>query len=87
MGEWLQDENEDGNLVFEIVCYFTVTQEDAKKSCPESYKNKVVLPTVGTRVEMHGAFVRDDSYLSVSFFLRDSHDSARFSPEDVIWGG
>jgi len=54
--------DEDGNLVYEIVCFFPVTQENAKKSCPKSYKNKIVLPAVGTRVEMHGAFVRDENH-------------------------
>jgi hypothetical protein len=54
--------DEDGNLVFEVVCFFPVSQTNAKTSCPKSYKNKITLPPVGSRVEMHGAFVRDENH-------------------------
>jgi hypothetical protein len=54
--------DEDGNLVFEIVCFFSVSQTNAKKSCPKSYQNQITLPPVGSRVEMRGAFVRDENH-------------------------
>jgi hypothetical protein len=53
--------DEDGNLVFEIVCYFPVMQADAKKACKD-YKNPVVLPPVGSHVEMAGSWVMDDNH-------------------------
>lgn len=55
-------DHEGGNLVFEIVCFFPVSQENAKDSCLSPYKNKIKLPPVGSRVEMRGAFVRDENH-------------------------
>ena len=37
---------EGGNLVFEIVCRFPVTQADAKAAC-QGYKDQVELPPLG----------------------------------------
>lgn len=54
--------HEGGNLVFEIVCFFNVTQANAKASCPASYKNKIKLPPVGSRVAMTGGFVQDENH-------------------------
>lgn len=39
--------DEEGNLVFEIVCKFLVSQVDAKSVCPSSYVSPVQLPPVG----------------------------------------
>jgi hypothetical protein len=50
--------DEGGNLVFEIVCKFTVTQADAKAAC-QGYTSKVILPPVGSHVRIVGAYVQD----------------------------
>jgi hypothetical protein len=52
---------EDGNLVFEIVCRFPVSQADAKAAC-KNYKNTVNLPPVGTHVAMTCPWVQDDNH-------------------------
>jgi uncharacterized protein YraI len=49
---------EGGNLVFEIVCRFPVTQADAKAAC-EGYTDKVKLPVVGSHVRIVGTYVQD----------------------------
>lgn len=50
--------NEGGNLVFEIICRFPVTQTDAKKAC-QGYTDAVVLPPVGSHVRIVGRYVQD----------------------------
>lgn len=54
--------SEGGNLVFEIVCKFPVTQADAVDSCPSSYQNAVVIPPVGTHVRIVGSYVQDTNH-------------------------
>ena len=49
---------EGGNLVFEIVCKYPVTQADAKAAC-SNYQNKVNLPPVGSHVRIVGVYVQD----------------------------
>ncbi len=49
---------EGGNLVFEIVCRFPVTQPDAKSACL-GFKDQVKLPPVGSRVRIVGSYVQD----------------------------
>jgi len=49
---------EGGNLVFEIVCRFPVTQADAQAAC-QGYKDKIQLPKVGSRVRIVGTYVQD----------------------------
>jgi uncharacterized protein YraI len=49
---------EGGNLVFEIVCRFPVTQADAKAAC-QGYKDTVTLPPVGSHVRIVGTYVQD----------------------------
>jgi len=49
---------ESGNMVIEIVCYYPVTQEDAKAAC-RGYKNTVKLPPIGSHVQVTGALVTD----------------------------
>lgn len=51
--------NERGNLVFEIVCKFRVSQEDAKAACPQTYHSPVQIPPVGSRVRIVGTYVQD----------------------------
>ncbi len=53
--------NEGGNLVFEIVCEFPVTQADAKASCA-SFGSSVNTPPVGSHVRIVGAYVRDTNH-------------------------
>jgi len=49
---------ESGNLVFEIVCKYPVTQSDAKAAC-SNYQNQVSIPPVGSHVRMVGVYVQD----------------------------
>lgn len=49
---------EGGNLVFEIVCKYPVTQADAKAAC-SNYQNKVTIPPVGSHVRIVGVYVQD----------------------------
>ena len=49
---------EGGNLVFEIVCKFPVTQPDAKASC-QGYKDQISIPPVGSHVRIVGPYVQD----------------------------
>ena len=53
--------NEGGNLVFEIVCKFTVTQADAQPACA-SYHATLAIPPVGTHVQIVGTYVRDTNH-------------------------
>lgn len=50
--------DEGGNLVFEIVCRFPVTQPDAKSAC-QGYTDTVKLPPVGSHVRVVGTYVQD----------------------------
>lgn len=49
---------EGGNLVFEIVCRYPVTQHDAQAAC-SNYKDQVTLPAVGSHVQIVGTYVQD----------------------------
>jgi hypothetical protein len=49
---------EGGNLVFEIVCKYPVTQADAVQAC-SNYQNKVTIPPVGSHVRIVGVDVQD----------------------------
>jgi hypothetical protein len=50
--------DEGGNLVFEIICRFPVSQPDAKSAC-QGYTDNVVLPPVGSHVRIVGRYVQD----------------------------
>jgi len=50
--------DEGGNLVFEIVCRFSVSQQDAKTACA-NYTDQVSLPPVGSHVQIVGTLVQD----------------------------
>lgn len=49
---------EDGNLVFEIICKYPVTQADATTAC-QGYTDHVTLPPVGSHVRIVGRYVQD----------------------------
>jgi len=49
---------EGGNLVFEIICRYPVTQPDAQSAC-SGYTDHVQLPPVGSHVSVTGTFVQD----------------------------
>lgn len=49
---------EGGNLVFEIVCRYPVTQPDARSAC-SGYTDHVLLPPVGSHVSITGTYVQD----------------------------
>ncbi|MGA2648735.1 MAG: SH3 domain-containing protein [Candidatus Sulfotelmatobacter sp.] len=51
--------DEGGNLVYEIVCKFKVSQADAKGACPLTYHTPVQLPAVGSHVQIVGSYVQD----------------------------
>ena len=50
--------DEGGNLVFEIICRFPVTQADAKAAC-QGHTDSVSLPPVGSHVRIVGRYVQD----------------------------
>jgi hypothetical protein len=50
--------DEDGNLVFEIICRFPITQTDAKAAC-QGYTDQISLPPVGSHVRIVGRYVQD----------------------------
>jgi hypothetical protein len=47
-----------GNLVFEIICRYRVTQADAKAACKD-FKSSVGLPPVGSHVRITGSLIED----------------------------
>jgi len=53
--------DEGGNLVYEIVCLFPVTQKDAISVC-KGYKSPVKMAPVGSHVKMTGSWVMDDNH-------------------------
>jgi len=55
--------DEGGNLVFEIVCKFKVTQTDAQGSpgC-QAYKSTLTIPPVGSHVRIVGTYVQDTNH-------------------------
>jgi hypothetical protein len=54
--------DEGGNLVFEVVCKFKVTQADAIASCPSSFQNPVKIPPMGSHVRIVGTYVQDTNH-------------------------
>jgi len=53
--------DEDGNLVFELVCHYTVTQTDAKPSCA-GFKDHTMIPAIGSHVAITGSFVQEKNH-------------------------
>jgi hypothetical protein len=54
--------HEGGNMVFEIVCKFPVSQADAKPKCPPTYTSPVQVPPVGSHVQIVGVYVLDTNH-------------------------
>jgi hypothetical protein len=54
----VNNQAEQGNLIFEIICKYPVTQADAKAAC-QAFKNTVKLPPVGSHVAITGSWVKD----------------------------
>lgn len=54
-------DNEHGNLVFEIICRFPITQDDAKVPC-RGATDDVGLPPVGSHVRIVGTYVLDTNH-------------------------
>jgi hypothetical protein len=52
---------QDGNLVFEIVCHYPVTQKDAQDACA-GLTDHTLIPPVGTHVAITGTFVREKNH-------------------------
>ncbi len=52
---------EGGNLVFEVICKYRVTQKDAIEAC-RGFKSSVVLFPVGTHVCITGSYVQDQEH-------------------------
>jgi hypothetical protein len=50
--------DESGNLVFEIICRFPVTQPDAKAAC-QGFTDQVNLPPINSHVRIVGTLVQD----------------------------
>lgn len=53
--------DEGGNLVFEIVCRYTVTQRDARPACA-GFADHATIPPIGTHVAITGTFVRETNH-------------------------
>jgi hypothetical protein len=53
--------NEGGNLVFELVCHYTVSQADAKPACA-GFVDHTVLPPIGSHVAITGTFVQEKNH-------------------------
>jgi hypothetical protein len=56
------ESNEEGNLVFEIVCYWSPTQLDAQPACSTDYRSGITLPPIGKHVAMTGTYVQDHNH-------------------------
>jgi len=53
--------DQDGHLVFEIVCHYGVSQPDAKSAC-QGYADHTAIPPVGTHVAITGTLVRERNH-------------------------
>jgi hypothetical protein len=53
--------DEDGNLVFEVICKYRVTQKDAIAPC-RAFTSSVVIPPVGSHVRITGSYVQDQEH-------------------------
>ena len=53
--------DEGGNLVFEVVCHYTVTQPDAQSAC-SGFADHTTFPPVGTHVAITGTFVQEKNH-------------------------
>ena len=53
--------DEEGNLVFELVCHYTVKQDDAKAPC-QGFTDHTKIPPVGSHVAVRGTFVTEKNH-------------------------
>jgi len=53
--------DEGGNLVFEIVCHYKVTQPDAQPACV-GFADRATIPPVGAHVAITGTLVREKNH-------------------------
>jgi hypothetical protein len=53
--------DEGGNLVFEIVCHYSVKQPDAQSACA-GFTDHTSIPAVGTHVAITGTFVQEKNH-------------------------
>ncbi len=53
--------DEEGNLVFELVCHYTVTQTDAKSACA-GFADHTAIPPAGAHVAITGTFVQEKNH-------------------------
>ena len=53
--------DEAGNLVFELVCHYPVTQSDAASACA-TFADHTTIPPVGTHVAITGTFVQEKNH-------------------------
>ena len=54
-------QNQNGNLVVEVICQRSVTQEDAIQAC-QNFTNYVEIPPVGSHVSITGSYVLDNQH-------------------------
>ena len=47
--------------LFELVCHYNVTQEDAKPAC-SGFHDTTVIPPIGTHVAIKGTFVTEKNH-------------------------
>lgn len=52
---------EEGNLVFELVCHYPVTQPDAEDACA-GFTDQTTIPPVGARIAITGTFVQEKNH-------------------------
>jgi hypothetical protein len=50
-----------GHLVFELVCHYSVTQADAQPAC-SGFADHTVIPPIGSHVEIRGTYVQDKEH-------------------------
>jgi hypothetical protein len=53
--------DEEGNLVFELVCHYKVTQTDAQSACA-GFADHTRIPPVGSHVAITGTFVQEKNH-------------------------
>jgi hypothetical protein len=53
--------DEGGNLVFEVICKYRVTQKDAIAACKD-VQSPVKIPPVGSHVRITGSYVQDQEH-------------------------
>ncbi len=54
----VNDQNQYGDLIVEIICAIPVSQADAVASC-QSYTNSILIPDVGQHIVVSGPYVLD----------------------------